>query len=96
MRTLLKHRVIPKMRQLVPAAVAPTAVLALLAPLWWVFAMPFALWAFTCLACGVLLGIRARQAIIALSGPALLLLHFGWSLGFWASLLKNGRVLLQR
>jgi succinoglycan biosynthesis protein ExoA len=88
-RTIIKHRIIPKLRQMIPAGVLPAAFLALLAPLSKLFAVPFLAWVFICLAYGALLGIRARNATTAMSGTAILLMHSGWSLGFWVENLKN-------
>jgi succinoglycan biosynthesis protein ExoA len=84
-RTLAKHRILPKLRQMIPAAVVPAVVLAFLAPVWLPAAMPLAAWAFLCLSYGGLLGIKAKdREIAALSGVAAMLMHLAWSLGFWA------------
>jgi len=88
-RTILKHRATPKLRQLVPAAVLPAALLALLAPIWKIAAWPLIIWAGFCLAYGIRLGIRAGDKRIALAGPAAMIMHFGWSIGFWRAMLAS-------
>lgn len=89
LRTLQKHRLMPKLRQLLPVVVAPAAVLALGAPLLPIVALPFAMWAALCLGYGAALAYRARRAPLLLSGPAAMLMHGGWSLGFWQELLRR-------
>jgi succinoglycan biosynthesis protein ExoA len=90
-RNVLKHRRRPRLRQLLPLAVAPALGLLLLAPLSAVFAVPAAAWALACLAFGLLLGLRARDVCAAAAGIAAMTMHVGWSLGFLAHLLAQGR-----
>lgn len=90
-RTILKHRIRPKARQMAPAAVLPAALLALAAPLWWGFALPLAAWALLCLGMGAAMAVRAGDVRLALAGPAAMLMHAGWSLGFWRAMLTGGR-----
>ncbi len=81
-RTLVKHRIIPRLRQILPLAVAPALLLAPVALISWIAAVPLALWMSVCLGYGLVLAIRARRAEIALAGPAAMLMHLGWSSGF--------------
>jgi succinoglycan biosynthesis protein ExoA len=87
-RNILKHNTLPKLRQLVPAAVLPALMLALLAPIWHGFAWPLEIWAGFCLAYGGLLSWRAHDPLLALSGPAAMIMHLGWSIGFWRAALE--------
>ncbi|MCB9988456.1 MAG: glycosyltransferase family 2 protein [Rhodospirillales bacterium] len=89
-RTVLKHRIIPKIRQLVPAVVAPAAILALLEePLGDLAALPLIVWALICLTYGGSLAFKARDRELLAIGPALMIMHFSWSLGFWSGLLTG-------
>jgi len=90
-RTVLKHHIVPKLRQMAPAAVAPAAALALLSPLWPPAALPLLLWAAICLGYGAALALRTKNVPDALAGPAAMLMHAGWSLGFWTGVMKNLR-----
>jgi len=89
-KTVMKHRTRPKLRQLAPVAVAPAALLALLAPLTPLAAVPLALWLALCLAYGLVLGLREGAPSAAFSGVAAALMHFAWSFGFWRQLLFSG------
>ncbi|MDA8252971.1 MAG: glycosyltransferase family 2 protein [Rhodospirillales bacterium] len=88
-RHILKHRTRPRLRQLAPAAVLPAAVLALLAPFSLAAAAPLVSWALVCLGYGVLLGLGARDMRLAAGGPAAMIMHAGWSFGFWRSVLAG-------
>ncbi len=87
-RTMLKHRQEPKLRQMLPVAVAPAIALLFISPFYPIVALPFLLWAGACLFYGVWLGFCAKKPAIALSGPASMLMHGGWSLGFWIGLVR--------
>jgi succinoglycan biosynthesis protein ExoA len=89
-RTILKHRIMPRVRQMVPTAVAPAILLALLTPVFCIAAVPLVLWAALCLGYGVALGIKKRSSSVAiLTGIAAMLMHAGWSFGFWKEILKT-------
>ena len=87
----LKHRVVPRLRQVLPLFVAPAAatgiagilVLGLSPPLGLLLVAPVALWALVCLAGGLWLAARERCFAVALSGVSAMAMHLGWSLGFW-------------
>jgi succinoglycan biosynthesis protein ExoA len=87
-RTILKHRSRPKLRQTLPLAVAPAVALAAFgaiagAP---ILDAPAALWSVACLASSALLFARDRRAESLAAGPVAMLMHLGWSAGFWKQL----------
>ena len=89
-RNILKHRMRPRLRQLVPLAILPVVLLAALSIWHWGFLVPLALWGVGCIA----LGIHAARkhypqygmpmALSPLVGVAAMIMHFAWSSGFWA------------
>ncbi|CDX13167.1 Succinoglycan biosynthesis protein ExoA [Mesorhizobium sp. SOD10] len=88
-RNVLKHRMVPKVRQMIPLLVAPVVLLALFSFVHWLAAVPFLLWAAVCLGYGLVTAIRQRNAGIALAGVSAMVMHFGWSVGFWQQLLTS-------
>jgi succinoglycan biosynthesis protein ExoA len=82
-RNILKHHTRPKLRQLMPVAVFPAALLALLTSLCWLMAVPLAAWAALCVGYGAMIGHKAKDKDLYLSGFAAMIMHFSWSLGFW-------------
>ncbi len=87
-RTILKHRARPKLRQALPLAVAPAVALAAVgamagAP---ILDLPAALWTAACLGSSALLFARDRRAESLAAGPVAMLMHLGWSAGFWRQL----------
>ena len=88
-RTILKHRALPKIRQLAPAAVLPAALLALATPVLRAAAVPLLIWAGFCLVYGIVLGLRTKSCAAAASGLAAMIMHVAWSVGFWMSLLRE-------
>jgi succinoglycan biosynthesis protein ExoA len=90
-RTLLRHRLRPKLRQMLPVAVAPAAVLAPFGLLQPELAWPAAAWIGGCLGVGALLGFRARSRAAIASGVAAAVMHLAWSIGFWQQLLSGSR-----
>jgi succinoglycan biosynthesis protein ExoA len=91
-RNILKHRVIPRLRQLVPLAVAPAVVLAGLSFFYWPALVPLVLWLAASMALGAMT--IARQAgryrlpptSAPLVGAAAMIMHLAWSAGFWLEL----------
>lgn len=81
-RNILKNKIRPKIRQLVPLGVAPAVALSLLAPLHWIFALPALVWRAGCLGYGASLGLSKQKDLMFLIGPAAMIMHLGWSLGF--------------
>jgi len=88
-RTLRRHRLRPKLRQLLPAAVFPAAILAPLGVFEPPMALPAAAWLGGCLAGGLFLGLRAGRREAFGAGAAAALMHLGWSIGFWRQLLSG-------
>lgn len=89
-RTMLKHRISAKARQLAPAAVAPAVLLAIgLGPVAPVAALPAVAWLSSCLAYGLVLGVRRRSACACASGAAAAIMHAAWSCGFLAGVAAN-------
>lgn len=86
---LLKHRVLPRIRQTKVMMVAPAVFLALLAPLHWLFAVPGLLWAAYCLQAGLRMAWDQRDPALALCGVVAMIMHFSWSLGFWQRMLRD-------
>lgn len=85
--TLLKHRVRPRMRQLLPVAIllgtAGAGALSPFEPL--CLAVPL-LYAALCCLWGLWLAVQARCACLALSGPAAMVMHMSWAFGFLSRL----------
>ncbi|MFU8897773.1 MAG: glycosyltransferase family 2 protein [Roseinatronobacter sp.] len=89
--TVLKHGLRPRLRQVLPLATVPAVALAaialvpaVLAPAWGWFALmaPALLWAAICLCYGAVLAVGAGRAAVAWAGPAAMLMHLGWAIGF--------------
>ncbi|MBN9222040.1 MAG: glycosyltransferase family 2 protein [Mesorhizobium sp.] len=89
-KNVLKHRVIPKVRQMVPLAVFPVVLLAAFSFIHWIAAVPLLLWMSVCLGYGLAAAIRQRKADVALAGVSAMVMHFAWSVGFWLQLLGLG------
>ncbi len=87
-RTLIKHRLRPRLRQSVIIAVAPSAVLGLLAPLHPAFAIPVVVWAIACLVGGAALALSSRSIGTLAAGPVAAAMHLAWSMGFWRQVLS--------
>lgn len=90
-RTLTHHRMRPRVRQLLPACVLPTALAVMLSPWIPLAAGPAFLWSASCLLSGVVLGFQQRQRCAFASGIAAMIIHLGWSIGFWWELVFGGR-----
>jgi succinoglycan biosynthesis protein ExoA len=86
-RNLRRHRMPMKLRQVLPLAVAPAVLAALAGPAWPPALAPAASWAALCLVLGFRLCIRTRDACVAMSGPAAMIMHLGWSAGFWREMI---------
>ena len=93
---LLKHRLRPRLRQVLPLATGPAAGLATLGialasldARWLLLGAPGALWAAACLGYGFVLAIRARSPAVAWSGPAAIVMHLAWSIGFFLRLVRG-------
>ncbi len=88
-RTLLKHKAKPHLRQMIPVGVAPAVALSFLSPFADILAWPMWIWAIICIGYGIKLAIDDHENAYFLSGPAAMIMHFAWSLGFWKGLICN-------
>jgi succinoglycan biosynthesis protein ExoA len=93
-KNFLKHRAMPSIRQMLPLAVVPVAIGALLAVINWAAAIPFVLWAVACLGYGAWMALGQRNPYGPLAAVSAMVMHFAWSAGFWRELLdfRNRRV----
>ena len=89
-RTFRRHRQPLRLRQLAPLAVAPALAALLAAPLLPMAAAPALLWAATCCLYGLALALARLEVCAVMSGPAAMIMHAGWSCGFWAQLAAGG------
>lgn len=94
-RNILKHRMKPRLRQMLPLVILPAVLLALLSILHWGFLVPLLAWGLACLLLGA---VAARQhfgdyglpiAQAPLVGVAAMIMHFAWSSGFWMHLARR-------
>lgn len=81
--TVRKHRMRMKLRQLAPLAIAPAVLAGVAAPVAPLLVLPALGWALACIGGGAALAVRRRDPAAVASGPAAMLMHLGWSLGFW-------------
>ena len=88
-RNLLKHKTKPHLRQMIPVSVMPVVVLTLLGFADAIFLLPTLLWAGICIGYGLKLAYDASDKDLTLSGPAAMIMHFAWSLGFWVGALDH-------
>lgn len=89
--TLLKHGLPPRLRQTAPLLTGPAVILAaialpaaMVAPsgVWLALMTPALTWAGLCLGFGTQLARKAGRFDVLWAGPAAMLMHLGWSLGF--------------
>jgi succinoglycan biosynthesis protein ExoA len=90
-KNILKHRAVPKLRQMIPLAVAPVVVGASLALLNWAALLPAGLWAGACLGYGVWMAVGQRNPYGPLVAVSAMIMHLAWSAGFWLQLLDFRR-----
>lgn len=88
-RNLLKHNVVPRLRQTKVMSVLPAVVLTGFSGLHWAFALPAILWSVTCLLAGIAIAARQSRSALALCGPVAMLMHLTWSFGFWQQVLRS-------
>ncbi len=96
-RTVARHRLRLRLRQQLPLAIAPLVLLAALAallapimPALLVLTLPMLGWVALCLGYGLVLGIGAGSRCTAMAGVAAMIMHLGWSAGYWRHSLSKG------
>lgn len=96
-RNVLKHGHVPRLRQVLPLAIAPAVGLSMLAVLHWTAALPFLAWSLLCLLLGAMASTQRGQLYrlpaggAPLVGFAAMIMQFAWSLGFWTHLAETLR-----
>ena len=86
-RNILKHRAVPKIRQMIPLMVFPIVAGGSLAFLNVAALVPAALWAAACLGYGVWMAVSQRNPYGPLVGFSAMVMHLAWSTGFWLQIL---------
>jgi succinoglycan biosynthesis protein ExoA len=85
--TLIKHRKLPRVRQVLPVAIVVatvlSAALAVFQP--WLLLLPLA-YTLLCLIAGAGLAIRDSDCCLLFSGVAAMVMHVSWGAGFLARL----------
>jgi succinoglycan biosynthesis protein ExoA len=90
-KNILKHRAMPKIRQMIPLMVFPVVAGTSLAFLSWAAVIPAVLWATACLGYGVWMALSQRNPYGPLAGFSAMVMHLAWSAGFWLQLLDFRR-----
>ncbi len=90
-KNILKHRALPKLRQLLPLAVAPLVAGTSLAFLSWAAFVPAGLWMAACVGYGVWLAVGQRNPYGPLAAFSAMVMHLAWSAGFWLQLIAHRR-----
>ena len=68
---------------MLPLLIAPAVLAALAGPWIWLAAAPAALWAVACLGYGAVLAAKTKDLCVLASGPAAMIMHLAWSIGYW-------------
>jgi succinoglycan biosynthesis protein ExoA len=89
--TLMRHGKFPKLRQVLPACIAPAVIGLLCFPFFHVAAVPAIGWSGLCILFGARLGLRQGPRCALGAGFAAMIIHLGWSIGFWSELLSHSR-----
>ncbi|WP_231643937.1 glycosyltransferase family 2 protein [Mycolicibacterium baixiangningiae] len=93
-RTVVKHRAVPRLRQMVPVVnVALLSLSAMAGLLWWPAFAWCLLYGAVLVSASVLCTIRLKSADGVLVGPALAAMHLAWGLGFLRQLAVGGELL---
>lgn len=85
-KNILKHRTIPKLRQMLPLVVMPVVAGTLLAFLSWAALLPAGMWMAACLGYGIWMAVMQRNPYGPLAAFSAMVMHLGWSSGFWLQL----------
>jgi succinoglycan biosynthesis protein ExoA len=94
-RNLLKHRMRPRLRQMLPLAIVPAAAMAPLAMVHWTALAPLGLWVAACLGLGGLSALRMSDRYelppqgAPLVGISAMIMQLAWSTGFWLHLAES-------
>lgn len=88
-RNLRRHRMRPRLRQLVPLAVPAALALVPLAIVHPVFALPALAWLLLCLSLGVVIGLRAGGGWALGAGIAAATMQLAWATGFLVEWIAN-------
>ena len=86
-KNILKHRAMPKIRQMIPLMVFPVVVGTSLAFLNLAALVPASLWAAVCLGYGAWMAVSQRNPYGPLAGFSAMVMHLAWSTGFWLQIL---------
>jgi succinoglycan biosynthesis protein ExoA len=86
-RNILKHRAMPKIRQMIPLMVFPVVGGMSLAFLHLAALIPAGLWAAACLGYGAWMAVSQRNPYGPLAGFSAMVMHLAWSAGFWLQIL---------
>jgi succinoglycan biosynthesis protein ExoA len=87
--TLMRHRMRPKIRQILPACVAPALLALPFSPWIPVAAVPALIWCALCLVFGPVAGRQGGVKSAAMTGFAAMVMHLAWSVGFWRQVLAE-------
>lgn len=79
----MKHGGRKRIRHFILPSIAPILILGFVVPLYWPLAVPASAWLSTCLAYGLVLGIKERDICALASGYAAIVMQVAWSLGHW-------------
>lgn len=94
--TILRHRLRPKLRQMLPACVAPSLVAIYFSPWIPLASVPALVWATLSILFGAVLGLRKGGLSAAGVGLTAMLIHAAWSAGFWSEIARALRPKLSR
>lgn len=81
-RNIIRHRMRPHLRQMIPLVVPVALGFALFSRVHWIFGVPALGWILLCLTIGALVGIRNGGGWALLSGLAAAIMHLAWAIGF--------------
>jgi succinoglycan biosynthesis protein ExoA len=92
-KTLVKHGMRPRMRQLAPVFLLLMVAGGLaLSPLWWGFALPPLAYVAACSLVGVAAAVRQKDPWMLAVGPAAITMHLSYGVGFIQTLLRHLRL----
>lgn len=95
-QNLMKHRSFPRIRQLKVIAILPFTVLAFLAPVAPLLALPVLVWMSICWAKAVSLAVSTRDASLLAVAPSAMVMHLAWSAGYWRQVYQGNLAARER